>query len=129
MTPPIRPERSRPIEQFQTNRRQQALGQAAPSATSWTTLYTCPKKYMAYGRVFIVNAGVGAASTYRVAIRGGGAALTTKHYIVYDRPIDTDDDHHSVELTLAEDDIVAVYAGDLNLAFNFIGYTEPQDRP
>ena len=118
----------RPIEQFNTVRTQPALGQAAPAATSATTLYTCPVQRTARGRVFISEQG-GSSATYRLSLRPDGDAQADKHYLVYDRSLAANDDEHTVELFLDTTDVLTVYASTGDLNFSFIGQTEPKDRP
>lgn len=116
-------------EQIRTSeqvRTQPALGQAAPAATTATTLYTCPKKRSAKGRILVCEQG-GSSATYRISHRPDGDAQADKHYLVYDRNLAANDDEHTVELTLDEDDVLTVYASTGDLNFNFNGETEPKD--
>lgn len=97
------------------------LGQVVPSAATLTTLYTVPGATSSVVSTLVIsNAGV--TTTYRVAIRVGGAAVDPKHYIVYDAAINTNDSIFlTLGISLAATDVVSVYAGTANLAFNLFG--------
>lgn len=97
------------------------LGQSNPSATTLTSLYTVPASTSAVcSTLSICN--LGASTTYRIAVRPAGATLANQHYVVYDAAIEA---NTSVMLTLgislATTDVVSVYAGTANLAFNLYG--------
>lgn len=63
------------------------LGQVAPSATSATTLYTCPSgKTTVVSTVALCNTGT-ADITVRLAHRPAGATLTAAHYLLYDAAV------------------------------------------
>lgn len=60
------------------------LGQSAPSATTNTDVYTVPSSTQAVlSGISLCNRSA-TATTYRVAIRPGGAAIANQHYIAYD---------------------------------------------
>lgn len=97
------------------------LGQAAPSATTNTDLYTVPTSTQAIvSTLNICNRG--AATSFRVAARKSGATLANQHYVEYDVAIAAND---SINLTrgmaLGAGDIITVYAGTANLSFTAFG--------
>ncbi len=87
------------------------LGQVAPTATTTTTLYTCP------------SATESVISTISICNRGSSASsLANEHYIAYDSAIDAND---TVLVTagfaLAADHIIEVYGGNGDLSFVAFG--------
>ena len=102
-----------------------AVGQSNPSATTATTLYTCPVQRFVRGRVLVAN--LSTATTFRLALRPLAAALANAHYIVYEAPISAGETLHTVELFLSPTDVLTVYAGSANMSFTFNGYSEPKD--
>jgi hypothetical protein len=97
------------------------LGQSNPAATTLTTLYTVPASTSAVcSTLTICNLGV--STTFRVAIRVGGASITNAQYIVYDNFINANDSIYlTIGTTLATTDVVSVYAGTATVAFNLYG--------
>ena len=98
------------------------LGQANPSATTATTLYTVPSAKSAVVSTLVVANLSTSAATYRVAIRPGGATLANTHYIAYDVALSANDSTAlTLGITLAATDVVTVYASSANVAFNAFG--------
>lgn len=97
------------------------LGQSNPAATTLTTLYTVPSATQAVcSTLSICN--LGASTTFRVAVRPGGAAIANQHYIVYDNFINAGDTVFlTIGTTLAATDVVSVFAGSANVAFTLSG--------
>lgn len=97
------------------------LGQLAPSATTNTTLYTVPAASSAVvSTIAICNRGV--STNYRIAIRPAGATLADLHYIVYDNYVNQYDSVFlTLGITLAETDVITVYAGTANLSISAFG--------
>ena len=97
------------------------LGQINPSATTNTTLYTVPNVTSTVcSTLTICNLGV--STTYRVAVRPAGEAISNKHYIAYDAAIQQNDSAFlTLGITLANTDVVTVYAGTANLSFSLFG--------
>ena len=116
----------RRAETVTVGRQSQALGQVAPSATTATTLYTCPKKVRATGVVTICSLDAGTQS-FRVALRPNGDALDPKHYLVYDYSIEAGDALYTIPLELEPDDVLTVYGSSATLTFAFVGTTTPMD--
>lgn len=98
------------------------LGQAAPSATTATTLYTVPAGTQAVcSTLSVCNRGSG-GGTYRIAIRPGGAALSSVHYLVYDPTLPGySTDAVTLGLTLGPGDVVTVYASSGDFSFGLYG--------
>ena len=97
------------------------LGQAAPSATTATTLYTAPESTSAVASTLSI-ANLGVSTTYRIAVRPAGATLEAKHYLAYDVAINANDAVMlTLGITLATTDVVTVYAGTANLSFSLFG--------
>jgi hypothetical protein len=97
------------------------LGQSAPSATTNTDLYTVPSANSAVcSTIAICNRSTSA--NYRVAVRPAGAAIANQHYIIYDNYVNQYDTVFlTLGITLAETDVVTVYAGSANLSFSLFG--------
>ena len=63
------------------------LGQVNPSATTNTTLYTCPASTQTVISTITICNQAGTSGTYRIAIRPNGATISAEHYIVYDASV------------------------------------------
>jgi hypothetical protein len=97
------------------------LGQVNPAATTSTTLYTCPALTSAVASTLAI-CNQGSTTTVRAAIRQAGASLDPKQYIVYDAIVNANDTLFlTIGVSLETTDIVAVYAGTANVAFNLFG--------
>jgi hypothetical protein len=97
------------------------LGQANPSATTNTNLYTVPSATSAVCSTLSIT-NLGASTTFRVAVRPSGATLSNQHYIVYDSTINAGGAIYlTLGISLASSDVVSVYAGTSNLAFGLFG--------
>lgn len=97
------------------------LGQVAPVAATATTLYTVPAATQAVcSTLSICNRDI--ATTYRVSVRPAGAALATKHYLVFDAVLGINDTVTlTLGMTLATTDVVQVYAGTSSVSFSLFG--------
>jgi hypothetical protein len=98
------------------------LGQVAPSAASLTTLYTVPAlTSTAVSSITICNRS-GTATSFRVAIRPAGAAISNEHYLYYDVTIAGNDTFvATIGVTLATTDVVSVYATLATLSMQIYG--------
>lgn len=97
------------------------LGQSNPSATTLTTLYTVPSATSTVCSTLTI-ANLGVVTTVRVAIRPAGASIANQHYVVYNTTIDPNSTIFlTIGATLATTDVVSVYAGTANVAFNLFG--------
>jgi hypothetical protein len=99
------------------------LAQAAPSATTESTLYTVPAGYSAVVSTIAITNQAGSSGTYRIAVRPAADATTTqKHYIVYGATVAASDSILlTLGLTLATGDVVRVYASSANMSFSAFG--------
>ena len=98
------------------------LGQAAPSATTETDLYTVPSSTSTVASSLIIcNRGASDASV-RVSISQGGGATVNKDYIYYSLIIPANDTFiATIGISLATTDKVRVYASTANVSFNLFG--------
>jgi hypothetical protein len=97
------------------------LGQAHPAATTNTDLYTVPSATSAVCSTLAI-CNLGAAATYRIAVRVAGATIEDKQYIVHDATINADDSALlTLGITLAATDVVTVYASTADVSFNLFG--------
>ena len=98
------------------------LGQSNPAAATATTLYTVPAATSAIASTITICNQSASNDFYRIAIRPAGATLDPKHYIAYNGAIPSYDSISlTIGITLANTDIVTVYAGAANLSFNLFG--------
>ena len=98
------------------------LGQLNPAATTLSTLYTCGAANGAVGSTLVICNESSISTTARVAVRPAGAAIDPKHYILYDAPVSGNDSLYlTIGVALANTDVVSVYGGTANLAFNLFG--------
>lgn len=98
------------------------LGQVNPSATTATTLYTCPSATQTIISTISVCNLSSSAATYRIAVRPNGATLANEHYIVYGATVPASDSTMlTVGLTVDASDVITVYASTSNLVFNAFG--------
>lgn len=98
------------------------LGQLNPSATTNTTLYTCPASTQTVISTITICNQAGTSGTYRIAIRPNGATLSAEHYVVYDASIPANSTTaYTLGMTIDASDIVTVYASSANMSFNAFG--------
>lgn len=98
------------------------LGQLAPSATTATTLYTCPSSTQTVISSLVVTNRGASSGTYRIAIRPNGATLSAEHYIVYDASISANTTvSYTLGATVDASDVVTVYASTADFSFNAFG--------
>lgn len=98
------------------------LGQVNPAATTLTTLYTCGSSAGAVGSTLSICNMSPSTTTVRVAIRPAGEAINSKHYIVFDTPVAGYNTLFlTIGISLANTDVVTVYAGSANITFNLFG--------
>ena len=97
------------------------LGQAAPSATTETDLYTVPgSTSTTISSIVVCNRG--SAATFRISVSAGGGATANKDYLYYDLAIPANDTFAgTLGITLAATDVVRVYASTANLSFSVFG--------
>ena len=98
------------------------LGQSNPSATTATTLYTCPALTETVISTITVTNQAGTSGTYRIAVRPNGATLATEQYIVYDATISANSvTAYTLGITIDASDVVTVYASSGDFSFNAFG--------
>lgn len=98
------------------------LGQSAPVAITNTTLYTVPAATETIISSIVVCNRNSAASTFRIAIRPNGAAISNEHYLYYDVQIPGNDTFIcTIGPTLDATDVITIYASTANLSFNAFG--------
>jgi len=98
------------------------LGQSNPSATTATTLYTVPASTSAILSTVTVCNQAATSSSFRIAVRPGGATLAAQHYVAYDIAIAANDTTClTLGITLATTDVVTIYAGTATMSFAAFG--------
>lgn len=98
------------------------LAQSAPAATTNTDVYTVPAATQAVvSTIAVANRGA-AASTFRIAVRPLGAAISNQHYIAYDVAIGANDTTNlTLGITLGATDVITVYVGTANFSVSVFG--------
>ena len=100
------------------------LGQVDLQSQTLTTLYTVPSSTEAVISTVIVANRAATATTFRMAVRPNGAAVSDQHYIAYDVPIAANDSTTlTLGLTLDAADVLSVNAAGTasRLSFNAFG--------
>jgi hypothetical protein len=98
------------------------LGQQNPGAASLTTLYTVPAVTSTVCSSIVVANRSATSTSFRIAVRPAGAAISNEHYLYYDIPIAGNDSFTAtLGITLATTDVVSVYATLATLSFNLFG--------
>lgn len=98
------------------------LGQSNPSATTLTTLYTVPASTSTVCSSISICNRSASSTTFRVAVRPGGAAISNEHYLYYDVTLAGNDTFiATIGMTLATTDVVSVYATLATLSFHLYG--------
>ena len=102
------------------------VGQAAPSATTNTDLYTVPSSTQTViSTICVANRSV-TATTFRIAVRPAGAAIANQHYIAYDTAIAGNTSSFlTIGASLATTDVITVYAGAATVSFTAFGVENP----
>jgi len=99
------------------------LGQVAPTDTSANTLYTVPSLASTTTSSLVVCNLTAGSLTFSVAIRPAGITpIANKHYLFYATPLAGNSTLTAVlGMTLAETDVVTVYASATGLSFTLFG--------
>lgn len=98
------------------------LGQSNPSATTNTDLYTVGAGKSAVCSTITICNQAATSAAFRIAVRPAGAAISAQHYVAYDTSIPANDVlTMTIGITLAETDVVTVYASTATLSFNLFG--------
>src|SRR3954463_8593331 len=99
------------------------LAQSAPSATTLTTLYTCPSCACTTIQTLTICNRSGVATTFRISCAPKGAADAVAHYLYYDTAIAANATVllNELGLKLTEADELRIYAGANTLSFSAFG--------
>lgn len=95
------------------------LGQAAPSATTETDLYTVPAAKNATVKVMATNRST--VGTVRISVGVDGAATDNTQYLAYDKQVQANDSLSTATFMLGSTDVVRVYASSANFSFTVTG--------
>ena len=100
-----------------------SLGQLDLTTTSLTDLYTVPASTETVISTVIIANRNAAATTFRLAIRVDGDAISNQHYIAYDVPVAANDSTTlTLGITVKATDVVSVQAGTADrLSVNAFG--------
>ena len=100
-----------------------SLGQLDLTTTSLTDLYTVPASTETVVSTVIIANRTASTTTFRLAIRVDGDAISNQHYIAYDVPIAASDSTTlTLGITMVATDVMTVSAGDANaLSINAFG--------
>lgn len=98
------------------------LGQANPSATTLTTLYTVPAATSAVVSTVSVCNRSATPTAFRISVAIAGAADNNVQYVAYDVPIQANETQtFTIGMTLATTDVVRCYATLATLTFIAFG--------
>jgi len=98
------------------------LGQSAPLATTMTDVYTVPAATEAIVSSLVVCNRDLTNTSFRIAVRPAGAALSDEHYQYYNSVIFNEDTFiATIGMTLEATDVISVYAADATLSFTVYG--------
>lgn len=98
------------------------LGQSSPSATTSTTLYTCPASTQTIVSSVIVCNRSATPTSFRVSVDVNGAGDSNEDYVAYDVPIGGNETvalGHGI--TVDASDLIRVYATLATLTFSVFG--------
>ena len=100
-----------------------SLGQLDLTTTSLTDLYTCPSSTETVVSTVIIANRDDEGTTFRLAIRVDGDAISNQHYIAYDVPVAANDSTTlTLGITMLATDVMTVSAGDADaLSINAFG--------
>lgn len=98
------------------------LGQQAPSAATLTTLYTVPGATSTIVSSIVVCNRSGTATSFRIAVRPNGAAISNEHYLAFDAEILGNEIYvFTVGATMDAADVLSVYNTLATCSFNAFG--------
>ena len=98
------------------------LGQSAPLAATLTTLYTVPAATNAVCSTITAANRSATATTFRIAVRPAGAAISNEHYLYYDIPIAGNATFAAtIGMALETTDVVSCYSTLATVSFNLFG--------
>ena len=99
------------------------LGQTSPTLGVLTTIYTVPSGNSAViSTINVCSRDATNIGAFRIAVRPAGESILDKHYIAYDTAIpQLDSIALTIGVTLAQTDVISVYAANANISFNVFG--------
>jgi len=98
------------------------LGQINPTANTATTVYTVPSLTSTILSSVTVCNQANTSASFRLAVRPGGEALATKHYVNFDTPIPGNDTVSlTLGITMASSDVLTANANTSTISFNAYG--------
>lgn len=98
------------------------LGQLVPAAATLEVLYTVPASTQCVVSSIIIASRGPLATSFRIAVSPGGAAIDDSHYIYYDIALNAADTFiATVGISLATGDVIRVYHTDAYLTFSAFG--------
>lgn len=98
------------------------LGQSSPSATTSTTLYTCPASTETVVSCITVCNRSSVPTSFRVSVDVNGAGDSNEDYLAYDVPIEGNETIALAHgITLDASDLIRVYATLATLTFSVFG--------
>ena len=99
------------------------LGQVDLTTTADTAVYTVPAATEAVISTIILANRTASATTFRIAVKPDGAALSNSHYIAYDVPLAANDSTTlTLGVTVNAADVISVTAGDASaISVNIFG--------
>jgi hypothetical protein len=102
------------------------LGQSAPSATSLTTVYTCPPNRYAVASSIVVCNQTAADKTFRIAVVKSGAAAASKNYLAYDMTVSANSTVTlQLGVSLGPGDFIQVYISATTVSVSVFGAEVP----
>ena len=98
------------------------LGQQNPGAAALTTLYTVPAATSVVISTITVCNRSATPTSFRLAVRPAGAAISNEHYFAFDVPIGANEAiSFTLGITLATTDVFSVFATLATLSFHLYG--------
>lgn len=98
------------------------LGQINPTANALTTLYTVPSATSTVISTVVVCNQSNVATTFRLAVQPGNAAISSKHYINYDTPLPGNDSISlTMGMTLGTTDVISANVPTNTVSFSAFG--------
>lgn len=98
------------------------LGQSAPAATTYTTVYTVPATKLATVNINVVNRGA-VSGTVRIAI-AATSTPSNAEFIEYDTEILNNAVLERTGFVVNAGELIVVYASNANFSFTVYGYEE-----
>ena len=100
----------------------QVIAQAAPAATTDTTLYTVPASTSVVSSSIVVCNRAATDQTFRIAVRPDGVTLANQHYLFYDTLVYAKSSITlTIGLTADASDVITVRASSADLSFSLFG--------